>query len=197
MTKLLVIDTETGGTDPATHSLLSLAVVVWSDGEVAASTEILIAETPLVVTPGALEINRIDLVEHCKRAVSPALAMETLLSFLRSNFVEELAAGRGGVTLAGHNVHFDIGFLKRLCAQTGASFEKLFSHRALDTAGLLRFLMLAGVLPVSSASSTEAFRHFGIPIDDTERHTALGDARATARLISKLIELVHSKAAIA
>jgi hypothetical protein len=163
---------------------------------VAASTEILIAETPLVVTPTALEINRIDLVQHGKRAVAPALAMQSLHTFLRNNFAAELAAG-GGITLAGHNVHFDIGFLKRLCAQTGTAFETLFSHRALDTAGLLRFLMLAGVLPLSNGSSTEAFRYFGVPIEDAERHTALGDARATARLLAKLVELVHTRAVAA
>ncbi len=40
--KILFIDTETGGLDPASHSLLSLALVVWKELEARASIEILI-----------------------------------------------------------------------------------------------------------------------------------------------------------
>ena len=34
MTRLLVVDTETGGLDPTRHSLLSFAGVVWEEGEI-------------------------------------------------------------------------------------------------------------------------------------------------------------------
>jgi DNA polymerase-3 subunit epsilon len=193
MARLLVIDTETGGIDPESHSILSLGGVIWDDGILTEQFEILIAERTLCVTPQALEINRIDLVEHCRHGASPAQAMTRLKEFLAVNFGQELRSQQK-ISLAGHNIHFDIGFLRRLCRLAEAPFEEMFSHRVLDTAGILRYLGLAGVIPLSSAGSTEAFAYFGIDIPPNERHTALGDAKATAMLLNKLVKVAHPKA---
>jgi DNA polymerase III epsilon subunit-like protein len=190
MTRLLVVDTETGGVDPQIHSILSLAAVVWDDGKILAEFEVLIAEPVLAVTARALEINGIDLVEHCKQAVAPIGAWAQFQSFLWQNLTEELASAHK-ITLVGHNVNFDVGFMKRLFRLTGVAFEDVFSHRVIDTAGLLRFLTLAQRLKLSGASSTEAFESFGIAVPKGRRHTALGDARATAQLLSKLIDVVR------
>jgi DNA polymerase III epsilon subunit-like protein len=189
MAKLLVIDTETGGIDPDRHSLLSIALVVWEDRTLKGELEVLLAEPELVVTAKALEINRIDLVSHSRQAVSPAKAMEIVVSFINEHFQREIARGEK-VVLAGHNIGFDVGFLRRLCRLAGADFERLFSHRVLDTASILRFLSLAGRLPESAAISSNAFAAFNISFDDGERHTALGDAKATALLLTALVTLV-------
>lgn len=189
MTKLLVIDTETGGIDPDRHSLLSVAAVVWADGRIEGEIEILVGEADVTVTARALEINRIDLVEHARGAVPPAEALSRLLGFVAEHFRVELAAGEQ-VVLVGHNVGFDVGFLRRLCRLAGASFPAQFSHRMLDTASVLRFLSLAGFVPAAAVASTEAFAHFGVCIPPELRHTALGDARATADLLTRLVGLV-------
>lgn len=186
MAKLLILDTETGGIDPENHSLLSLGAIVWDDGKLVAEFEVLIAEASLRVTERAMEINRIDLAAHRLRALTPADAMVRFEKFVREHFHNELAGG-AKVALAGHNVGFDIGFLKRLCRDADVNFEAIFSHRSLDTAAVIRFLSLAGVLPLASAGSEEAFSYFGVPIAAGARHTALGDARATAILLSSLI----------
>lgn len=189
MTKLLVIDTETGGIDPDRHSLLSIAAVVWEDGALNAEFEVLVAEPDLTVTARALEINRIDLVLHSRKAVMPVEAMARLETFLNEQFQHERAQGER-IVLAGHNIGFDVGFLKRLCRMAGVDFESLFSHRVLDTASILRFLSLAGRVPESATTSSNAFAAFNISIKDSERHTALGDARATAALLAALVGLV-------
>ena len=190
MARLLVVDTETGGVDPQVHSILSLAAVVWEDGKILADFEVLIAEPVLAVTARALEINGIDLVEHCKQAVEPIGAWAQFQSFLWQNLTAELASANK-ITLVGHNVNFDIGFMKRLFRLTGVAYEDVFSHRVIDTAGILRFLTLTQRLKLSGAGSTEAFAHFGIEVPKGKRHTALGDARATAQLLSKLIDVVR------
>jgi DNA polymerase III epsilon subunit-like protein len=69
MTKLLVIDTETGGLDASLHSLLELGAVVWKNGTIIAETEIGILENPFVVTATGMAVNRIDLVTHAKTAM--------------------------------------------------------------------------------------------------------------------------------
>lgn len=189
MTKLLVIDTETGGIDPDRHSLLSVAAVVWADGRIEGEIQILVGEADVTVTARALEINRIDLVEHARGAVPPAEALSRLLGFVAEHFQAELAAGEQ-VVLVGHNVGFDVGFLRRLCRLAGAAFPPVFSHRMLDTASVLRFLSLAGFVPATAVASTEAFAHLGVHIPPELRHTALGDARATADLLARLIGLV-------
>lgn len=188
MTKILVIDTETGGVDPLTHSLLSLAGVVWEDGVGIAEIALDVLEDPLVVTGRAMEINRIDLGAHAKSALPSPTAARALRSFVEQHFSRELRDG-GKVPIAGHNVGFDIGFLKRLGRVSGVELEDIFSHRTLDTAGIVRFLALAQVLPLSDAGSSEAFDYFGISIPEGDRHTALGDARATARLLTCLVSL--------
>lgn len=189
MTKLLVIDTETGGVDPNRHSILSLAAVLWEDGEIRGEVDILIAEDDLVVTARALEINRIDLVAHTREAVAPREALSLLLDFVAKHYRRELDAGEQ-VAIAGHNVGFDLGFLKRLCRIAGSDFPSVFSHRLLDTASVLRFLSLTGLLPAKTVASNGAFEYFGINIQAEKRHSALEDARATAQLLTRLVELV-------
>jgi len=83
---ILFIDTETGGIQPGKNSLLSLALVVWKESKIIASTEILINDGVLNVTEKALEINGIDLEEHKKKAVSPAVALQQFDDFLKANF---------------------------------------------------------------------------------------------------------------
>ena len=189
MTKLLVIDTETGGIDPERHSILSLAGIVWENGVARGEIEILVAEPELSVTARALEINRIDLVAHSRRAVAPQAASELLGAFVKSHFEEQIAAG-DGVVLAGHNVNFDLSFLKRLYRVAGLDFPGFFSHRVVDTASILRLLAIAGRVPPTAVASSEAFAHLGVAVSADERHTALGDARATALLLTRLVELV-------
>lgn len=193
--RLLVIDTETGGVDADVHSLLSLAAVVWHNGASEAEIQILVAESPLCVTPEALAINRINLVEHCSRALRPLDAGAALKKFLKDNFHEQLRRSQK-IVLTGHNIGFDTTFLKRFCRLAEMRFDEYFSHRVVDTASILRFLSMANILPLSGAGLDEALRYFDIPVPDGERHTALGDARATSLLITRLLDAVHTRSTV-
>lgn len=181
--KLLFIDTETGGLDPVMHSLLSLALVVWEDEEIIDSMEILINDRRLCVTREALTINKIDIEKHKQFAISPPEAMEQLLAFIGNHF-----PGQGKITLAGHNVHFDTAFLKTFFSANNKDFSKFFSHRVIDTSSILHYLYLAGRIKQKAVSSDDAFKLFEIKVDG--RHTALGDAIATAKLFTKLLHLI-------
>src|SRR5438132_13459472 len=144
MTRLLVIDTETGGIDPSEHSLLTVGAVVWDNGVLGVGLEIAVAESVISVTPGAMQINRIDLARHGEISLSPVDAARKLEDFVRDQFQEVFASGER-VVLAGHNVGFDVSFLKRLYRLARCDFEATFSHRTLDTAGILRFLSISGL----------------------------------------------------
>lgn len=187
MSKLLVVDTETGGVDPLSHSLLSLGAVVWNGGTLGAQFEVLVAEEPLLVTDRALEINNIIPDQHAQVGLAPVLAVQLFLSFLTEHFNDELGQNKK-IVLCGHNVGFDVGFLKRLFIITGLDYGAYFSHRCLDTSSVTRTLALASWLPASAESSDEAFRLFGVQPTISARHTALGDALATAKLLSRIVD---------
>jgi DNA polymerase III subunit epsilon len=181
---ILFIDTETGGIQPGKNSLLSLALVVWKESKIKASTEILINDGVLDVTEKALEINGIDLEEHKKIAVSSAVALRQFDDFINANFPPDEK-----IVLGGHNITFDVNFLNAFLAANNYNYNKRFSHRFVDTASILFYLYLTGKLKTKIVSSQEAFEYFHITVDG--RHTALGDAIATAQLFSRLISLLY------
>lgn len=190
MAKLLVIDTETGGLDPQHHSILSLGAVVWDDGISVDVFEALIVEPSIVVDPDAMMVNRINLREHQLIGLSPGNAVKQLLLFLDKNFGESRKNEK--VELVGHNISFDVGFVRRLFLLANVDFESCFSHRTLDTASILRFLVLADKLSLKRVGLSEALAYFGITVPQDKRHTALGDAKATAQLLNELLRIVRN-----
>lgn len=183
--RLLFIDTETGGLDPGKHSLLSLALVIWEDTEIIDSQELLINDGVLSVTQDALSVNRIDLEKHKQSAISSSQAIEKIFLFTGKYFTQHTK-----ITLAGHNVHFDADFLKSFLSKNNKDFRSFFSHRIIDTSSILYYLYLAGHIKHRAVSSDEAFDLFGIKVEG--RHTALGDAIATAKLFSRLLDLIKN-----
>jgi DNA polymerase-3 subunit epsilon len=183
--KLLVIDTETGGLNPEQHSLLSVGLVVWSDGQILDQLELLVQDAQPSVDPEAIAATGFDLSLLSCEGRAPREVVARIEQFLCKNFGPELRRPR--ISVAGHNVHFDVAFLARVYRQADVKFTGLFSHRFMDTASVLAFLVLAGRLPPTCASSTGAFEHFGIRFEPGKRHTALADALATADLLNGLI----------
>lgn len=178
--KIVFIDTETGGIDPFSNSLLSIGLAIWSECRIIDSFEILINDGELSTTSKALEVNGIDINNHKMVALSPKTAVLELYAFLNSHFQDDEL-----ITLAGHNVNFDINFLKVFLSKNGYDFQKRFSHRIIDTSSILYYLYLSGKMAKKAISSQKAFDLFGIRYEN--RHTALGDAKATAQLFSKLL----------
>ncbi|GIV31617.1 MAG: hypothetical protein KatS3mg029_0968 [Saprospiraceae bacterium] len=184
--KILFIDTETGGLNPFKHDLLSVGLVVWADGQIVARKEILIKGHPRRCTEEALAVNGIDLKTHNQNALDKASAVQQIIDFLHEHF-EKLP-----VIVAGHNVGFDIAFLRQLFLSQGLDFDQYFSHRSIDTSSILQYLGLLQNLPNEEvqrrASSDRAFRDYGIEVPRGKRHTALADAIATAQLFTRLIQ---------
>ena len=183
---ILFIDTETGGIEPGKNSILSLALVVWKESKIVASTEILINDGILDVTAKALEINGIDLEEHKKKALPSAAALQRFDTFIKEHFPADEK-----IQLGGHNITFDVNFLNAFLAANNYNYSQRFSHRFVDTASILFYLYLTGKLKEKITSSQQAFDHFGITVDG--RHTALGDALATAKLFSNLVGMLENR----
>jgi DNA polymerase III subunit epsilon len=185
--RYLVFDTETGGLDSSRHSLLTLGLVAGGAAGVAEGLEIAVRHEPYLVSAGGMKVNRIDLVAHHEAALDPGPALEALDAFLSRHFDPE-----SPVILVGHNISFDIAFLRIFLESQGRSLEPRFSHRSVDTHAVAAALRDAGRIPAEvKLSSTALFAHFGIEVPAEKRHTALGDALATHALYWKLVELAR------
>ncbi len=185
---IVVIDTETGGTDPGEHSLLSIALVRVGRGTPGAPSPtwgVFVKEPVLSVTPEALEINQIDLRTLGARGYPPRGACSALTLFFAQQGLDPKR-----VLLCGHNVAFDVGFLKRLYRVAGVTYPD-FNYRTIDTHAIMWALGAAGKMPMCS-SLDEGLAHFGIKVPEGERHTALGDAVATSKLLLSLLTLMRT-----
>jgi DNA polymerase-3 subunit epsilon len=179
--KIVVLDVETGGLDPNRHCILELGACVWEDGVISSEDFSLpIYEGGvLCYNADAMRINKIDLGTWSEIGVSPAEAVEQFEKWLDKH---ELA---DGVSLGGHNVGFDVAFLKRLYRLAKAKYTR-FDHHLLDTASLLQFMNLRGVY--CPLGLNQAIKFFGVE-QNKNKHRALHDALATARLLTKLTKL--------
>ena len=190
---ILFIDSETGGLDPTSASILSLGAVVWNGSSGSATEfEVFIQEPIINIEATAYDIHGISRSWLEKNGVVPGEAVSRFEEFVLANFPE---CPKVRVTLAGHNIGFDVAFLKRLysLASKEDSFEELFQHRVVDTSSILSFLIDSGRLPLASPSSDLAFEYFGIRFGVGERHSALGDAAATSTLYDRMLAIVRQE----
>lgn len=187
MSKILFIDTETGGLDPHKHHLLTIGVCLWENGAIHYREEFPVWQSGynLVCQDSALEINKIDLDEHMDIALDPAVVVNSLRIIAKM-----LTVGDKKPVVGGHNVQFDIGFLKAMFERCGEKWNDYFSHRTVDTKGVLQFLSVAGIYGDESTSLDSALQYYKIPVEG-QRHSALADALATANLFSKLLNEFH------
>ena len=179
---IVILDTETGGLDPLLHSLLSVGLV---SGDGTRTDEFFVREPNMVTNPRSLAVNRLDPAQVARDGLEPVEAVVRIEAFL------DAYPGPRPVMVVGHNVAFDVAFLRRLYGMANAPFPPDFSHRTVDTHTLLWALVSQGKLPAHVRGSDAAFAHFDIAPPDALRHTALGDAVATRDLIERLLELVR------
>jgi DNA polymerase III epsilon subunit-like protein len=191
---LVITDVETGGTDPSKHSITSVAFVIWSPlNPVVRYKEWHVLEDPICVSKSLVRAKGID-VKTCvdfdklkKYGLPPQEVCSDIRKFLST---VQLSPQSPKPTLVGHNPSFDLGFLKRLFKISDPPGSFPFSHRTIDTHSIAKFLQMKGYVFPEKITSDSLFEHFRIKIPEGERHTALGDAIATAKLLTELLKLL-------
>lgn len=160
-----VIDCETTGLEQK-HRVLEIAVLTYDNNlNLTGSYEtVLNPRTDL----GLVSLHGINGLIASEAPLFPQVA--TSLAHLLNDRV-----------IIGHNVKFDIGYVCREFSKVDSWFQ--WSGAVLDTVRLARSLELN----VENYKLGTLCEYFGIPLKNA--HTAMGDARATAELFLKLLEL--------
>ncbi|WP_345457500.1 3'-5' exonuclease [Deinococcus aluminii] len=173
---IIFVDTETGGRDPARHPLLTIGLVTLTpQGEVTRPLHLRLRHDRYDVEADAMAVNGIDLDAH-HAAAQPAGEV--------ADAVRAYAREVGRVMLGGHNLHYDLGFLRLLLPD----LNSVFRRGRVDTKLSAQFLIHAGVLPRKVGTPLDQLaKHFGL---EYQAHDALEDAAVTARVYTELLRLV-------
>lgn len=188
MHSVVVIDFETGGTDPAVHPITQAAALAvdWSTLEVIESLEIKIKFDEATCTERALEVNHYDREVWEREGVHWMEARDKIRALMvRHRHVEMLSKRTGRpykvAQLVGHNADdFDVKFLRALFADDFCPTTMW----ALDTLQMVRWEFATD----PSLGKPENFKldtlcqHLGIEVDG-QAHDALADVKSTLGLI--------------
>ena len=182
----IVLDVETGGLDPQTHSILEISGILWKPGKVIQPVfDCYIKEENITTVPRAMEINQINLDKVEKHGRTPKEA----INYIRNRLDDVLGIDRRPVKILAHNASFDYSFLRRLYGLAGGKIYEDFYGRTVDSASILEFLMLADHIKGNRASADVLFESTNNQIKDNERHRSYYDALATAKSMETLFNI--------
>jgi len=182
----IVLDVETGGLDPNTHSILEISGILWEPGnKIQPVFDCYVKEENIVTVPRAMEVNQINLDKVNKQGRSPKEAV----NYIKNRLDDVLGTARRPVKILAHNASFDYAFLKRLYNLAGEKTHKDFYSRTIDSASILEFLMIVDHIKGNRASADVLFESTNNQIKDDERHRSYYDALATAKSMETLFNI--------
>jgi DNA polymerase III epsilon subunit-like protein len=186
----LAFDTETTGIDYEKNNLLTgFFVVLDSELNIIDTYNLKMKHDTYTVSAKALEVNKINLVKHERLAKTVSQTRKEFLQFLEKN------KPRYRYIPVGHNVQFDIRFLKSSQLLTEEQFSNYFSNYTIDTMMIAQYLKLCKLLPsTQSMSLVNLCSHLEIKYADTDdktkfAHDAEYDIIMTIDLLKRFINL--------
>jgi DNA polymerase-3 subunit epsilon len=170
---MVVFDSETTGLDTARDHVVQIGAVRVLNGRMVEGEAFETLVDPGRPIPAAS--TRVHGIDDAAVAGAPTIG-EAGRAFHR--FCE-------GAVLVAHNAPFDLAFLHRHREEIGAPFD----HPVLDTV-----LLSAAVYGESVPHTLDAIAaRLGVTLDAAARHTATGDAVATAEVLLKLIPVLEAQ----
>ncbi len=182
---LLIIDLETTGLDSETHGIINICAKLYnSSREVVSVFNAWCNARDSEINLGALKVNRFTIsdIRSFKSEIEVIIDFCDWLLSLKVN---------GELILGGHNISFDLGFIKSKLKKYGISgFDQVVSHRMLDTCSIGRFLVLTGILlPNTKVSLRDLAIVLGVEYDASKAHAAEYDVDLTAKVLFRMMDL--------
>jgi len=180
----VVFDNETGGLTKDCSLLTSHFFICDKDLEIIDELGLAIKPNdhqPYRVQATALAVNKIDLIEHDKIAITQSEAAQKLFLFLKKHS----DSGKIKLIPVGHNVSFDIESVNEHLISK-PNWDQFVSYRKLDTGTIMQYLKLKGTVPNDKSSSLgSSAEYFGVTFEG-EAHTARADALMCIKLLKKM-----------
>ncbi len=173
------MDSESGGPGSEFSLLTCFFLITDQNLQVVDSLGLALKHNVYKVSPGGMKVNRINLEEHDKVAISPSLAGQKFVAFLKKNYQGEK------IIPVGHGLAGDQRLLwDQLLGE--ATWGQWVSYNGLDTGVLTRWLALNGRIKTTSQSLFPLCKDLGVDTSDLSEHTSEGDTWATFRLYKAL-----------
>ncbi len=186
MSKYVALDTETTGLDANVNNLLTATFIVL-DSELIELDRLNISlqSQNYTVNAKAMEVNKINIVKHHESSKDLIDTKAQLINFLKKNKTNFY------LTPVGHNIQFDIQFIKKLL---GNEYNNYFSYNSVDTIVIANFLKMCGKLPERQpVSLSKLSEYYGIQrcdkVVNESFHTSEYDTEMTVKLLKKFVEL--------
>lgn len=175
----IVFDTETTGVEPDRDRVVELGAICVTRGALTAERRMRInPERPIPASASA--IHGIYDADVRDKPVFAAVA-ERFIAYLNGGALGDVNVGGGVAWLAAYNAGgFDVPLLNAELVRAGLP-PSLQSQRILDPMIFVRWHLRH----LRSRSLENVCKHYGIPLNNA--HSALGDARATALLLLRMV----------
>lgn len=166
----VVFDTETTGLDPTKDEIVQIGAVRTLNGRIVVGEAFDTLVNPgRPIPPASSRVHGIT-DEMVADARTPQSAIADFHRFARAE------------TLVAHNAPFDLHFLSRHAQNGGYEFDA----PVLDTV-----LLSAAIFGTNETHTLDAIaERLGITIEGADRHTAMGDAVATAQVLLRMIPML-------
>ncbi len=182
---ILFLDIETVGLDPSCNSIIEISALHYNNGQLMSQFNDKAFTVNTKVDLGALTVNK-QTIKNLMLAGKDKQENQMLYDFVDFS----LGLPRDTI-ICGHNVNFDINFIKgRLALNSVEGFNNLFSYRVLDTATIALFLQSVGKLKVDKINLGNLAQSLGININKDNLHEAKYDTMLTASVFYSLQKLV-------
>lgn len=184
MSKYICFDTETTGLDVNVNNLLTACFIVLDTNlNELDRLNISLKSESYTINAKAMEVNKINIVQHHNTSKDLIDTRFHLINFLKKNKTKFY------LTPVGHNIQFDISFIKKLL---GDEYNNYFSYNSVDTIVIANFLKICGKLPdCQPVSLSKLSDYFGLTDYHFSelQHTSEYDTEMTVKLLKKFVEL--------
>lgn len=189
--KFLFLDTETTGINPDINGLVEIAAEYHVDGKKVSqwNSKMFAKQQSPIVNLQALKVNKHS-IKGLHSLPDEAVALAEFCEWVLGLDTKDLI-------IVGHNIQFDINFIKAALKKYGVEgFELISSTKTIDTVGLARVLMYAGKLDLGAVTSVHGAnvgnlaRALGVDLSNRTLHTATDDIAVTAEIYYKMVALI-------